>query len=101
MPRCGPAATSPWATARGAPLPTCQWYHNGSPISNATSSSCSIPTVTASHAGSYTVVVSNSAGSATSATATLTVNTPIVITASPTDQTLCAGQPATFSVTAI
>lgn len=47
-----------------------QWYLNGTLISGATSS-----THTTGSAGSYTVVVSNSAGSVTSAAATVTVAT--------------------------
>jgi fibronectin type 3 domain-containing protein len=56
-----------------APL-SYQWQKNGSNISGATSSSFTISPAQTSDAGNYTVVVSNSAGSVTSNTATLTVN---------------------------
>ncbi len=51
-----------------------QWRLNGVAIPGATSATLSIGTVLAEDAGSYTVVVSNSAGSVTSDSATLTVN---------------------------
>jgi hypothetical protein len=59
--------------------------------------------VTSSSAGSYRVIVSNSAGSVTSAAATLTVNSTVVaptITTQPRSQTVYAGANVTFSVAA-
>ena len=57
-----------------APL-TFQWRQNGRAISGATSATYTTPPTTASdNAAQFTVVVSNSAGSATSNSATLTVN---------------------------
>jgi fibronectin type 3 domain-containing protein len=56
-----------------APL-SYQWQKNGTVIGGANSSSYSISAAQASDAASYTVVVSNSAGSVTSSAATLTVN---------------------------
>lgn len=59
--------------ARGAGL-TYQWQHNGDDIAGATSSQYFIRNVSAeAHAGSYTVVVSNTIGTITSAIANLTV----------------------------
>jgi hypothetical protein len=60
-------------SAIGVPTPTYQWRKNTVNISGATSSSYTISNVQASHAGDYTAVVSNSAGSVTSAVATLGV----------------------------
>lgn len=54
-----------------------QWHFNNSPISGATGSSYIFSNVQSAHQGGYKVVVSNSAGSATSATATLTVTVPV------------------------
>jgi len=54
---------------------TYQWRLNGSPISGATNSTYTIPSVSSSHAGSYTVAVSNSGGSVTSSAATLSLST--------------------------
>jgi pectate lyase len=56
-----------------APL-SYQWKFNGGNITGATSSSLTLNNVQSANAGSYTVLVSNSAGSVTSAAATLTVN---------------------------
>jgi len=81
-----------------------QWRKNGTAIGGATSSSYTTPTETTSDNGAtFSVVVSNSAGNATSNNATLTVNPDPVaptITSQPASQTINAGQTATFSVTA-
>jgi hypothetical protein len=58
-----------------APL-TYQWKKDGTSISGATSSTYSIGSTSASDSGSYTVVVTNSVGSATSSAAALTVAAP-------------------------
>jgi sugar lactone lactonase YvrE len=59
--------------AFGAPTLTYQWFVNGNPISGATSSTLSFVDGQPSQTGSYTVVVANSLGTATSNPATLTV----------------------------
>ncbi|HWZ80472.1 MAG TPA: immunoglobulin domain-containing protein [Candidatus Sulfotelmatobacter sp.] len=86
-----------------APL-SYQWRKNGANITGATSSSYTTPATTTADSGStFSVVVTNSAGSATSNNATLTVNAPAVapsITSHPANQTVTAGQMATFSVSA-
>ena len=53
---------------------TYQWNKDGTAISNATSSSYSIPIIKSANAGSYTCTVSNGCNSVTSVAATLTVN---------------------------
>jgi Matrixin/Immunoglobulin domain/NHL repeat len=58
--------------ATGTPL-NYQWTLNGGAISGATNSSLTISNTQATDAGSYAVTVSNSAGSVTSNTATLTL----------------------------
>jgi glucose/arabinose dehydrogenase len=63
-------------TATGNPAPTYQWRKNGTNISGATSATYTITNVQPSHAGTYSVVVTNSAGSVTSSNATLTVTQP-------------------------
>lgn len=60
-------------TATGTPTPTYQWLRNGVAVSGATNASLDLTNVQASQAGSYSVVVTNSAGSRTSNSATLTV----------------------------
>jgi hypothetical protein len=77
-----------------------QWRRNGANISGATTASYTISNVQASQAGNYSVVVSNAGGTATSATALLTVNVPPSITAQPQTRTVKAGSSVTFSVTA-
>ena len=53
----------------GAEPMSYQWKHNGQPIDGATGSSLTLNNVKVSDAGSYTVVVSNVAGSVESAAA--------------------------------
>ena len=68
----GSAASFSVVAGGTAPL-SYQWRKDGVAISGATSSTYSISSTATSDAGSYTVVVTNSAGSATSSTAALTV----------------------------
>jgi hypothetical protein len=93
-----------------------QWSKSGLALNGATGSSHTIPNVTAADAGNYSVVVSNSAGSATSSVAVLTVTpapttptTPTTppaangapaIAAGPASQTTNSGGNVTLSVTA-
>ncbi|MFZ0786186.1 MAG: immunoglobulin domain-containing protein [Candidatus Acidiferrales bacterium] len=89
--------------ATGAPPPTYQWQNaaTGANISGATSASYTTPAVKSSDDGSkFQVVVSNSAGSITSAVATLTVGSVPTFTTQPANVTVVAGQPATFTVVA-
>jgi alpha-tubulin suppressor-like RCC1 family protein len=62
--------------ATGEGTLTYQWRKNGAAITGATSATYSIATTTAGDAANYTVDVTNSWGTTTSATAALTVNTP-------------------------
>ena len=62
--------------ATGSPAPTYQWRVNGDPISGATSASLTLLAVTTSNTGTYSVMVSNVAGSVTSSDAALTVTAP-------------------------
>lgn len=91
-------------TAMGTSPLNYQWQKGTSAITGATSASYTTPATTPSDNGSqFSVVVSNSAGSVTSKAATLTVNSAPVaptITTQPANQTVTAGQTATFSVTA-
>jgi len=61
-------------TATGSPVLLYQWSFNGTPLSGATANTYTIVGAQAANAGSYTVTVTNTAGSATSNLATLTVN---------------------------
>jgi hypothetical protein len=61
-------------SASGAAPLSYQWYLNGSAIPGATSATYTIASADPSHAGNYTVQVSNNQGSVTSAAAALTVS---------------------------
>ena len=82
-----------------------QWSRNGIVIPGATSSSYTTPPVAPLESGAtFTVVVSNGAGSVTSQQAELTVvalRAAPAITTQPIDQTVVAGQSARFTVVAI
>jgi sugar lactone lactonase YvrE len=93
------------AAASGSPNPTYQWMKDNAMIAGATSASFLIASVAAGDAGTYTVVATHTAGSATSNGAVLTVNPPAgpsapTITAQPQAQTMTAGHGATFTVAA-
>ena len=80
-----------------APL-SYQWHKDGSPLAGASADTLSLQGVQEADAGSYTVTVTNGAGSLTSNPATLTVITPPSITTHPASQTVNAGQAVNFSV---
>jgi hypothetical protein len=90
--------------ATGTAPMTYQWNKNGAAISGATTSTYTTPAeTTADNNAQFTAVVSNSAGSATSNAAVLTVTTPVVapaITMQPASQTVIAGKTASFTVAA-
>jgi len=99
----GQTATFSVVATGTAPL-SYQWQKNGANIAGATATSYTTPATVSSDSGStFDVVVSNTAGSVTSSAATLTVtSTPVAptIITQPTNQTVTAGQTATFSVAA-
>jgi len=76
-----------------------QWYFGTNAISGATGSSYTRTNPQPGDAGNYSVVVTNTAGSATSSNATLTVLTPPVLVVQPQAQAANQGADATFSVT--
>ena len=89
--------------AAGSPLLTYQWRRNGAPITGATSATYSTPALASGDNGNtYDVIVTNSAGTVTSATAKLTVTAgtvPSIVTA-PVGAAVSAGQSVTLSVVA-
>jgi hypothetical protein len=76
-----PAGGNPMfsVTACGAPQLCYQWQFAGTNLAGATNSTLALTGVSANDAGSYRVVVTNFAGSATSLWATLSVALPLVI----------------------
>ena len=102
----GSAATFSVTATGTAPLKY-QWQQNGAAISGATNASYTTPLETAADNGAlFSVVITNAGGSVTSRNARLTVTTSggggVIpsITAQPADQSILAGQTATFSVVA-
>jgi beta-galactosidase len=78
-----------------------QWKKNGVDIAGAVDSSYTTPATIATDNGSlFSVVVSNGAGSVTSKSKTLTVNTPPSITTEPVSRTVAVGKTPKFTVTA-
>ncbi len=78
-----------------------QWRKGSTAITGATRASYTITSTLPTDAGSYSVVVTNSAGTATSGAATLTVNpalTAPTITTQPTSETVATGHDVSFSV---
>ncbi|WP_211102049.1 discoidin domain-containing protein [Nitrospirillum pindoramense] len=90
-------------TATGSPVLRYQWYRNGTAISGATASVYNTPVLTlADNGASFTVVVTNTAGTVTSAAAVLTVgaaNPPSIVTA-PASQAVSVNQTVVLSVLA-
>lgn len=76
-----------------------QWKLNDNDIPGATNPTYNITGATEANQGTYTVVVSNLAGSITSDPVDLNVNDPVVIVADPQDQPVPLGTEVTFSVT--
>jgi len=87
-------------TATSAATLSYQWRKSGVNITGATSSSYTIPhLIGTTDAGTYTVLVSSTAGAIVSSGAVLTVIVPIHITVPPASQHVGVGKPVTFKVT--
>lgn len=84
----------------GTPAPTYQWRKNGVDIPSATASTFVVKKATLADADRYSVVLSNTAGTVTSADAMLTVIAPPTITTQPSSQTVAGGSPVVLSVIA-
>lgn len=84
----------------GAPIPALQWFKDGSPITGATSTHLVVAAASPSDAGSYSVEAVNSLGSATSATAVVTILSAPEVTPISGATTIPPGQPATLGVAA-
>jgi hypothetical protein len=91
------------AAASGNPAPAFQWQKNGASLAGATNASLTLVNVQLGDAGVYSVVTSNSAGSATSGGATLLVNPAAVapvITLPPANVKATEGTGVTFTASA-
>ena len=87
------------ATAIGAGPLTYQWRRNGTNIAGATTTGYTRNNVQAADAGNYSIVVSNSSGTATSVNAALAVPA-VLIVSQPASQSVVWGGQAAFSVAA-
>ena len=85
-------------TASGTLPLSYQWLSNGVSLAGATSSSLVLNNVPTNFAANYSVIVTNVAGTVTSAAATLTVLVPPSITGQPVSQSVVVGSTVTFSV---
>jgi endonuclease/exonuclease/phosphatase family metal-dependent hydrolase len=88
------------AASGTAPL-AYQWRFNNANLSGANNSSFTITNAQNTNVGNYTVVITNSAGSVTSAVATLTLTSEPVIHSQPQNLNVAVGENAAFSVTAV
>ena len=103
---CSGASVSFTAAAGGSPTPTVQWQvstDGGATFGNITGATSPTYTFTAQASDSghqFRAVFTNSAGTATSNAATLTVNTAPAVTTQPSSQTVSAGNSVTFTAAA-
>lgn len=85
-------------SATGSPAPGYQWFVGGVAVPGANASTYTITPVIRANAGTYTVQVSNAAGSVLSSAATVTVDVAPTITAQPLAETANVGATAAFFV---
>ncbi len=96
------AATILYVEVSGSEPMAYQWFKNGIPLPGQTLPTLAIPAVSLSHAASYAVMAINTAGTVTSAAATLSLSlTPVTITQQPSSQMVGQGASVTFRVAAV
>ncbi len=97
-----PGATVTFAVAATGTGPlNFQWRRNGTDLPGATAAVLTLTNVSGADAGNYSVVISNAAGTVTSANAPLILIGAPSITAQPQSVSVAQGQPATFAVVAV
>lgn len=77
-----------------------RWRKNGTDIPGATSAILTLTNLKADDAGTYDCVITSCNQNATTQGAVLTVNVPPAVTVQPNPQSVCEGQPASFSIDA-
>ncbi len=87
------------ASASGTPPLAYHWQFNGADIPGATGTNLLLTSILPTDAGTYTAIVTNSIGSATSSVAVLTVISPPTITNDPQSQTNPEGGSTIFTAT--
>src|SRR5262249_20357193 len=87
-------------TANGTAPLNYQWFKGAGPLAGVTSATLTLANVADANAGSYSVVISNAAGSVTSSAAILTVLDAPTILSQPLSLTNVPSTTASFSVTA-
>jgi len=108
--KCEEESVTFYTAATGANL-TYQWQKgttdlndgiqaSGSTVSNSTKSALTITNINILDAGSYRCIVTGNCGIQNTDPAILNVNYNTLITSQPTGNTICAGAPYTFSITA-
>ncbi len=80
----------------GNPAPSLQWLKNGVTISGAVEPTFNLTSVSSTSSGTYSVIASNSVGSVTSSTATITVTTASALSNLSVRTTMTAGQTLTL-----
>ena len=88
------------AAGTGWPSVSLQWFKNGVAITGANRATLTFATLQFSDAGTYVLVATNSAGTTTSSSVTITVTGTPAITVPPVSQRTAIGGTASFSVTA-
>ncbi|MCE7986497.1 MAG: CSLREA domain-containing protein [Caldilinea sp. CFX5] len=103
---CAGATATFSAAANGTPAPTVQWQVSSdnsatwNDLSGETNATLSVVTSAADNGKQYRALFTNSAGSATTDAATLTVNRAPAISMQPSSQTVNEGQSVSFSAAA-
>ena len=97
---CSGSGTQLSVSATGTAPISYQWYKGGSTITGATNNNYIIGSTTVSDAGNYYAEITNTCGTLTSQTATLTVNNPVSITAQSGSQSVCESTSPSLSITA-
>jgi hypothetical protein len=103
---CSGSAVSFSASANGFPAPAVQWMTSAdggatfAPIDGATSTTYTFTPSAADNGNRFHAVFTNGAGQATTGDATLDVKVPPVVDTNPSNVTVIAGQPATFTAAA-